>query len=64
MIKTFVGTLTALIMFGVLIVGILVAGTIIGIVLAALWPIAVLFTGVWLIWFLVTDFSKEKPDAK
>ena len=49
---------------GVLTIVIFVAGTILGIVLSVLVPIGLLFTGVGLIWFLVTDFSQEKPETK
>ena len=49
---------------GILTIAIFVAGTILGIVLSVLVPIGLLFTGVGLIWFLVTDFSQEKPETK
>ena len=49
---------------GILTFAIFVAGTILGIVLSVLVPIGLLFTGVGLIWFLVTDFSEEKPETK
>jgi len=49
---------------GILTIAIFVAGAILGIVLSVLAPIGLLFTGVGLIWFLVTDFSKEKPEPK
>lgn len=49
---------------GILTIAIFVAGTILGIVLSVLVPIGLLFTGVGLIWFLVTDFSEEKPKTK
>lgn len=49
---------------GILTIAIFVAGAILGIVLSFLMPVALLFTGVGLIWFLVTDFSEEKPDPK
>ena len=48
-------------MIGTLTIAIFVAGAILGIVLAFLVPVGLLFTGVGLIWFLVTDFSPEKP---
>lgn len=49
---------------GILTIAIFVAGTILGIVLSILVPVGLLFTGVGLIWFMMTDFSKEKPKAK
>ena len=49
---------------GILTVATFVAGAILGIVLSFLVPVGLLFTGVGLIWFLITDFSEEKPNAK
>jgi hypothetical protein len=49
---------------GILIIAIFVAGAILGFVLSVLVPIGLFFTGIGLIWFLATDFSPEKPDAK
>ena len=49
---------------GILTIAIFVAGTILGIVLSVLAPIGLFFTGIGLIWFLVTDFSQEKPETK
>ena len=46
---------------GILTIAIFVAGAILGVVLAFLVPVGLLFTGVGLVWFLVTDFSPEKP---
>jgi hypothetical protein len=46
---------------GILAVAVFVAGAILGVVLSLLVPIALLFTGVGLIWFCMTDFSHEKP---
>jgi hypothetical protein len=49
---------------GILTIAIFVAGAILGVVLAFLVPVGLLFTGVGLIWFLTTDFSPEKPAKK
>ena len=49
---------------GILTIAIFVAGAILGIVLSLLVPVGLLFTGVGLLWFLVTDFSPEKPKTK
>ena len=49
---------------GILTIAIFVAGAILGIVLSVLAPIGLLFTGVGLVWFLVTDFSDEKTAKK
>ena len=49
---------------GILTIAIFGAGTILGIVLSVLVPIGLFFTGIGLIWFLVTDFSQEKPESK
>lgn len=46
---------------GILTIAIFVSGAILGVVLAFLVPVGLLFTGVGLTWFLVTDFSPEKP---
>lgn len=52
------------IVFGVLTIAIFVAGAILGLVLSFLIPIGLLFTGVGTMWFLMTDFSEEKPKSK
>jgi cytochrome c biogenesis protein CcdA len=52
------------IVFGVLSIAIFVTGAILGLVLSFLIPVGLLFTGVGLAWFLLTDFSKEKPKSK
>lgn len=49
---------------GILTIAIFVAGAILGIVLSVLAPIGLLFTGVGLVWFLVTDFSDEETAKK
>ena len=49
---------------GILTIAIFVAGAILGVVLSVLAPIGLLFTGVGLVWFLVTDFSDEKTAKK
>ena len=49
---------------GILTIAIFVAGAILGIVLSVLVPIGLFFTGIGLVWFMVTDFSKEKPANK
>lgn len=49
---------------GILAIAIFVAGAILGIVLSLLVPVGLLFTGVGLLWFMVTDFSPEKTKAK
>lgn len=49
---------------GILTIAIFVAGAILGIVLSVLVPVALLFTGVGLIWFMAKDFSEEKPEPK
>jgi len=51
-------------LIGILTIAVFVAGTILGVVLSVLFPIGLLFTGVGLIWFITTDFSKEKSDPK
>lgn len=48
---------------GILTIAIFVAGAILGIVLAFLVPVGLLFTGVGLLWFVTKDFSKEKPST-
>lgn len=60
-----IATVTGFCLFiGILTIAIFVAGAILGIVLSMLVPIALIFTGVGLMWFLATDFSQENPKAK
>ena len=51
-------------LIGILTIAVFVAGAILGIVLSLLAPIGLLFTGVGLIWFCMTDFSDEKLAKK
>jgi len=51
------------IIIGVLTIAIFIAGAILGLVFSFLIPIGLLFTGVGLVWFLLTDFSEEKPKS-
>lgn len=44
----------------ILAIGISVAGALLGLLLTLLAPVALLFTGVMVYWFLTKDFSDEK----
>jgi len=47
-------------LFGLLSVATVVAGAILGIILVVLTPIAMVFTGLWGIWFITKDFEKDR----
>jgi uncharacterized membrane protein YuzA (DUF378 family) len=47
-------------LFGLLSVATVVAGAIFGIILAVLTPIAIVFTGLWGIWFITKNFEKDR----
>lgn len=51
-------------MIGILTIAIFVAGAILGVILAVLVPVGLLFTGVGLLVFCSMDFSKEGPAKK
>lgn len=51
------------VLFGLLSVATLVAGAIIGVILAALTPFVIVFTGLWGIWFITKDFDEEKDSG-
>jgi len=51
-------------MIGIVVIAIFVAGAILGVILAVLVPVALLFTGVGLLIFCSMDFSDEKPVKK
>lgn len=51
-------------MIGILTIAIFVAGAILGVILAVLVPVGLLFTGMGLLVFCSMDFSKEKPVKK
>lgn len=50
-------------LFGLLSVATVVAGAIIGIILAALTPVLIVFTGLWGLWFITKDFDEEKDSG-
>ena len=49
-------------LFGLLSVAIMVAGLILGVVLAVLTPLFMIFTGLWGVWFITKDFEKDDSD--
>ena len=51
-------------MIGILTIAIFVAGAILGVILAVLVPVGLLFTGVGLLVFCSVDFSKENSVKK
>jgi len=46
-------------LFGVLSVAVLVAGALIGLLLTLVAPIALVFTGLWVVWFINKDFDVD-----
>ena len=48
----------------IVVVAIFVAGAVLGVLMAFLVPVGLLFTAVWIIWAVTKDFSKEKSDDK
>ena len=46
-------------LIGLLSVAVVVAGIILGAILAVLTPVLMIFTGLWGVWFITKDFEKD-----
>lgn len=51
-------------LFGFLSIIVTVLGAIVGVILAAITPILLVFTGLWVAWFVCKDYDDSDPEKK